>query len=136
VPLKAEPFNAVHPPTYPVREITETSLTLELNLRNIGNATAHRPLLRVLIDANDVSLIGQGTVRPERVDLGEASASSSIYLINIDFIRPRVNVALNLTFNFPKGHAPFNLTFNIDADEIDAGTLLGAINVSPRNHLP
>jgi hypothetical protein len=136
VPLKAEPFNVVHPPSYPMREMTETSMTVELNLKNLGDATAHHPLLRVIMDANDVSIFGQGTTRPERLDLGEAGASSAVYLINIDFIRPRVNVPLNLTFNFPKGHAPFTLTFNVDADEIDAGTLLGAIKVSPPNHLP
>jgi hypothetical protein len=134
-PLKVESFNAVNPPTYPIREQTETSVALELSLRNLGNATAHHPTLRVVIDANDVNLIGQGTTHLERLDLGEAGASSAVYLTNIDFIRPRVNVPVNLTVNFAKGHAPFNLTFNIDADEIDSGTPLGAIKVSARNPL-
>ena len=109
---------------------------LELNLRNLGNATAHHTLLRIIMDANDVSVFGQGTAHLERLELGQADASSAVYLINIDFIRPRVNVPLNLTVSFSKGHSPFNLTFNIDADEIDTGTLLGTIKVSPGSHLP
>jgi len=85
----------------------------------------------VVVDALDVNLFGEGTIIARRLTT-EASASSAVYLINLDFVRPKIAVPLNLTLTFSKNHTPFDVSFNVDADEIDAGTQLGSILVSPR----
>ncbi len=114
---------------FPVREQTDTTVTLDLNLRNEGDATANKIEFRAVIFAKDVSL--QASARYERTG-EQAESQFHTYLIHLDLLRPKVQVPMIVTFSYPKGQPPFQVLFNVDADEIESGTPLGGLTLTPR----
>lgn len=129
-PLTPRPFNAIdNPTTPPIRDQTDTSTTLDSGIVNLGAASATKVQFRVVVGATDVSFsapwnLFKPTEPPDQ--------PFQTWLINIDLIRPRVNVPMTLTFSYPKGHAPFEVVFSVDADGIDTATPLGHIMIMPR----
>ncbi len=124
VPLSIGPFNVLHPPTYPIREQTDTSVIFDSSIMNAGTAPATRVQLRAVVFATDVSFSSNANlIRPNE----PADNPFQTSIINIELIRPHVNMPMTLSFSFPKGRAPFQVLFNVDADEIEAGTPLGGI---------
>jgi hypothetical protein len=129
VPLNPGPFNVIHPPSFPVREQTDTSVIFDSGITNAGNAPATRVQLRVVVFATDVSLSSDANlIRPNE----PADTPVRTSVINIDLIRPHVNMPMTLSFSFPKGRTPFQVLFNVDADEIETGTPLGELIITPR----
>jgi len=129
VPLSTGPFNVLHPPTFPIREQTDASMALDSTIVNAGNAPATRVQLRVVMFATDVSFSSDANlIRPNEPADNPVRTS----VINIDLIRPHVNMPMTLSFSFPKGRAPFQVLFNVDADEIETGTPLGEFIITPR----
>ena len=114
---------------FPIREQTDTSMTLDLNMRNEGDATANKIELRAVILAKDVSLQASG--RYERTG-EQAESLFHTFLIHIDLLRTKVQIPMTVTFSYPKGQPPFEVYFNVDADEIETATPLGDITVTPR----
>jgi hypothetical protein len=110
---------------------SDTSLTDEVVLRNIGDATAHHVTVRVIINATDVGLAGEGTVRPVLFQ-PQPDPALRAYIIQIDFIRPTGSVPIELAFTFPKGHGPFQVVINTDADEVEPPIELANLTVRPR----
>jgi hypothetical protein len=129
IPVITGPFNALHAPSYPVREQTDTSITFDSSLRNEGNASASRAQLRVVVNATDVSF--QPNVRFTRPSEPPNNPYET-FLIPVDVIRPNVDVPMTLTFMFSKGRSPFQVIFNVDADEIETATALGTLTITPR----
>lgn len=129
IPLMPGPFNALHYPSFPIREQTDTSMTVDSGIVNQGNASATRVQLRVIVDATDVSLSANANLIQTNEPPDNPFRTS---LINLDLIRPNVNVPITLTFFFPKGRAAFQVIFNVDADQIETATPLGVLTVSPR----
>jgi hypothetical protein len=129
VPVVTGPFNALHPPAYPVRDQTDTSVTFDSGILNQGTASATRVQVRVVVLATDVSFSATG-------NLSRASEPPDnpfkTWLINIDLIRQNVNLPMTLIFSFPKAHAPFEVVINVDADEIETGTPLANFTITPR----
>jgi len=126
VPLSNGPFNVLHLPTFPVREQTDTLITFDSNLVNAGNASATRAQLRVVVFATDVSFSSNANfIRPNEPADNPVRTS----VVNIDLIRPHVNMPMTLSFSFPKGRAPFQVLFNVDADEIETATPLGSLTI-------
>jgi hypothetical protein len=121
-------FNAVHPPSFQVREQTDTTMTFDASILNAGNAAATRVQFRVVLLASDVSFSPLNAIQtPEPPE-----SPSKTYIINIDIIRPSIKIPMTMTFTFPKGHAPFQVVFNVDADEIQTATPLGMVLLAPR----
>ncbi len=121
-------FNAVHPPSFPAREHTDTSSTFDARILNAGNAAATKMQFRVILLATDVTFSALNAMQtPEPPD-----SPSRTYLMNIDILRPGVNLPMTMTFTFPKGRAPFQVMFNADADEIQTATPLGTVLINPQ----
>lgn len=129
VPVITGTFNALRPPAYPIREQTDTSMTFDSSILNQGKASATRVQVRVVINAKDVSFSVPGNVTRANEPPDNPFQT---WLINIDLIRPNVNIPMTLTFSFPKGHAPFEVAVNVDADELETGTPLGNFTLVPR----
>jgi len=121
-------FNAVHPPSFQIREQTDTTMTFDARIQNAGNTAATRVQFRVVLLASDVSFSAINAIQT----LEPPESPSKTYLINFDIIRPSVNIPMTMTFTFPKGHAPFQVIFNVDADEIQTATPLGMVLLTPR----
>jgi len=120
-------------PNLPIstRDETDTSINLDVTLRNEGTATATGMELRVVIFSKDASLTAVQNLRYERTG-EEPGTDYHTYVIRIDRLRPNVQIPMTLTFSYPKGQAPFQLLFNADADNIETGTLLGSAQLTPK----
>ena len=125
------PVNRLNAPFNP-RSETITSKSFDFRLANEGDAIATRPLLRVIISNKDVSV--QSTTQVQR-PVEPADSSNHVFLLPLDNIRPKVSVPMTLTFTYPAGTKTFQVDFNVDADEIDAATFLGAIELGA-SHFP
>jgi len=112
----------------PIREQTDTKMTLDLNLKNDGDAPAREAELRVVVFAKDVAL--QTSAPSERT--GEpADATTHTFLIHVGLVRAKLTIPMTATFTFPNTQLPFTVVFNIDADEIETATPLGGIQLNP-----
>lgn len=110
------------------REETETRVTFDLLLRNIGDAPARNGTLRAIVLAKDVSLESNS---PYNRLFEEPDSTSHIILIPFQVLRSNGVIPLSVSANFPKGQQPFSILFNVDADEISTATPLGGINYKP-----
>jgi hypothetical protein len=111
------PLNATLKVNLTPREQTDTSISFDMRVANEGDAVATRPLLRVIVSRNDVSLTGNDVPPIQKVPQ-PIDHQLEVYLLHLDNIRPSVNMFMSLTFSFPKGTKPFQVGFNIDSDEI------------------
>jgi len=129
VPVIIGPFNTLRLPNYPVREQTDTSITFDLRLFNAGTAPATRLTFRITVWSSDVSVQSSEPLTQLNEPPGSPTKTT---IIPIETVRPRVNIPMTLTLTFPKGHDPFDVDFTADANEIETGTPLGAVKVTPR----
>lgn len=115
------------PPAYQVREETDTSVTFDCFLRNVGDATVTKPLMRVMVLSKNAGM----QVSPMGVQRPPDSPSHT-GLVALDSMRRNTTMPMLITLIYPKGGPPFTVIFNVDADEIETATPLGFINVTPR----
>ena len=127
-PLMPGP-NFPNPLTYPARDHTDTSITFDSTLRNEGSAPASRLVLRVTLLATDVSF-SSNAASARATEPPDNPFHTSF--ITVDVLRPHAKVPITMTFSFPKGRAPFQVLFTADADEIETGTPLGSLTITPR----
>jgi hypothetical protein len=127
--IGAVPANTALTVNLPVREQTDTTITLDLNLTNEGDATANQVALRAVVAAKDVAL--QASLYTERT-VEPADSTQHTFIIQVAPLHARVTVPMTATFTFPKGQPKFKVTFSIDANEIETGTPLGTIELAPR----
>jgi hypothetical protein len=111
------------------REQTDTTITFDFTLKNLGDATATKGSIRAIVTAKDVSL--RCNCRFELVNEA-ADSPTHTFLIAFDYLRSKVIVLLPITFSYPKGQKPFDVIFNVDADELPTATPLGNIRITPR----
>jgi hypothetical protein len=123
------PLDTFFKVSFKEREQTDTTITFDFTLRNLGDATATKGSVRAIVTAKDVSL--QCNCRSELVSEAPDSPTHT-FLVPFDYLRPRVRVFLPITFTYPKGQQPFDVIFNVDADELPTATPLGSIRITPR----
>jgi hypothetical protein len=119
------------PPKVIARAETDTSMTLDFLLLNSGSATAHAAIIRVLVWDKEVGLQGEGTLMLTAVPPTGVNDRAQVYTAAIGNLRDRNSLILPLTFTFPKGHKTFGVTIYADADEIETGTPLATLDISP-----
>lgn len=117
---------------YTQRENTDTTVSFDCSFVNEGDATATRPLLRVVILDKDVTLTSSTNVQRPAEPL---DSPMHTFLLQMDNMRPHTRIPFVLTFVFPKGHTAFGVLLNADADEIETGTRVGTISITPRKPL-
>jgi hypothetical protein len=123
------PADATLKVAFTAHQITDTSVSYDCSFNNEGDATATKPLLRVIVSDKRVSLTSSEHV--EMTNEPEDSPTRT-FIIRFDNLRPRIRIPLVLTFVFPKGGKPFEVLLNTDADEIETGTRVGGILITPR----
>jgi hypothetical protein len=124
----ATPLNTLVTIPLKSREESETKVTFDLYLRNLGDAAARNGILRVIVNAKDLTL--ECNSQYQRL-FEEPDSTFHVILVPFQVIRSNGNMPLSITANFPKGQQPFSLLFNVDADEISTATPLGGINYRP-----
>ena len=110
------------------REFKEQTAKYDLYLRNLGDATATKGILRVVIFAKDPSF--ESSVQVQR-PYEEPDSVTHTFLMPFDYLRPNVAIPMSITFTYPKGQEPFTVMFNIDVDELPSATPLGNITIRP-----
>jgi hypothetical protein len=110
------------------REQTETKVTFDLLLRNIGDAPARNGFMRVIVNAKEVHLECSA---PSQFLYEEPESAMHTLLVPFQIIRPGGNIPMSVSAIFTKGQQPFSILFNVDADEIPTATFLGGINYPP-----
>jgi hypothetical protein len=130
--IGAVPADATLKVSFTPRETTDTSLSFDCAFTNEGTASATKPMLRAIIFNKNVTLSSSNGVQspPQPID-----ATNRVFLINFPDMRPHIRIPVVLTFTFPKGEKPFEVVFNADADEIETGTPMGAMSITPRKPL-
>jgi hypothetical protein len=119
--------NTIEPITLAPRNQTETQVTYDFVLKNSGNATANKGIMRFIILSKDVDMsVSRFMAESVPADSGD---SSKVFMIRFDYIRPLERFPITVTFTFPKTQPSFQVFFNIDADEIATATVLGAMRV-------
>jgi hypothetical protein len=123
------PLGSLPGVNFKAREATETKLTFDILLRNSGNATAHKGLVRVIVDTKDVSMSASLPSQP----LSDADKDDQQHgiLIPFEFLRSGATFPFSITLTYPTGQKPFSIFFNVDADEIPTGTPLGSMTARP-----
>jgi hypothetical protein len=121
------PVNGL-PVSFKPRTVSDTSISFDFRLVNEGDARATRPLLRVIVVSKDVTL--DSTIPVQR-PVEPPDSPSHVFLLQLDNVRPKVSVPMTITFNYPTGTKKFSVGFNVDADEIDAATFLGTVDINP-----
>jgi hypothetical protein len=110
------------------KQITSTLASFDITLRNGGNASATKGVLRIIAFDKDVrvssSAPSQGVYEPD-------ANSPHTLLVPFELLRPNVQIPMSITANYPAGQQPFIITFNVDADEVPTATPLGVIAVNP-----
>jgi hypothetical protein len=124
VPLDS--FSGVN---FKAREASETKLTFDTFLINSGDATAHKGMVRVIVDVKDVAISASAPSTP--IPELEKDDPQHGVLIPFDYIRPGVRIPWTITLTYPAGQQPFSIYFNIDADEIPTATRLGSFTARP-----
>jgi hypothetical protein len=122
------PINAFFNVPLKAREFTDTHAAYDMVLKNLGDATATKGVLRVVILAKEASL--QSNLLVQR-PYEEPDSPSHTFLMPFDYLRPTVSLPMSMSFNYPKGQPPFTVIFNVDVDELPPATLLGSITISP-----
>jgi cell division protein FtsB len=122
------PLNTFFKVTFKAREVKETLVTYDAALKNLGDATATKGLVRVVIYAKDVNF---QTNAPFQRTNEEPDSPSHTFLIPFDYLRPGVTIPMSFTFTYPKGQQPFTVIFNVDADELSVATPLGSLTIKP-----
>jgi hypothetical protein len=122
------PLNTVSIIPLKPREETETKVTFDLSLRNIGDANARNGLLRVIVSGKDIHLECSA---PSQLLYEQPESVVHILLVPFQILRPGGNIPMSISAIFPKGQTPFSIVFNVDADEIPTATVLGGINYPP-----
>jgi hypothetical protein len=112
------------------REETDTSVAFDVLFQNAGNKTATAPLLRIITSDKDIG-VASSNGRVNQPELAP-DMTGRVNLIQFDNMRAGISLSFELTISYSKGHHPFNVIFNCDADEIQTGTPIGSITVTPR----
>lgn len=115
------------------KEETDTSFSYNVKLLNNGEDAARHGVLRVIVNAKDVSIQSSS---PFQKPYEEPDSAMHAILLNFDVVRSHGNIGFDITLNYPKGQAPFTVMFNADADELPTATSLGAMTVKPRKPSP
>jgi hypothetical protein len=123
------PLRSAQVTAFNARELTDSKAVYDVSLINLGDATATKGTLRIVILAKDVSL-ESSALGTQRV-YEEPNSDTHTFLIPFDYIRPNVRIPMSIVFNYQKRQQPFVVMFNVDADEISAGTFLGALPILP-----
>jgi hypothetical protein len=111
------------------RQLTATQAVFDVVLMNVGTATATNGSVRAIVASKDVNLTSNTTLLPTYN--GEPNSPTHVYLIPFERLRPQTSLAFSITAAYPAGQAPFLILFNYDADQVAAGTDLGAVTVTP-----
>jgi hypothetical protein len=116
------------------REETDTSAAFDVSFRNWGNKTATAPLLRIVTTDKDIMVQSSNrrVTQPELPPDAPGLVNLLQFLLQFDNMRAGITLSFELTISYSKGHRPFNVIFSCDADEIQTGTPLGSIQVTPR----
>jgi hypothetical protein len=113
------------------RDGSPTQATFNILLLNSGSAKATRGMMRVLVDSTDVSITaGPSTFAPPIPHLEPDDPYHGV-MISFEYLRSGARVAWPITFSYPAGQHPFSVMFNVDADEIETGTPLGRMTITP-----
>jgi len=110
------------------RELTDVKATYDLYLKNSGDVTATKGILRVVIYAKDANL--QSNLQVQRPYEGP-DAPTHTFLIPFDYIRPGSTIPMLISILYPKGQEAFVAMFTADANEISVGTFLGNVRITP-----
>jgi hypothetical protein len=122
------PLNTFFAVPIKAREVKEQMAKYDVYLKNLGDATATKGTLRVIIFAKDPSLESNAPVqRPYE----EPDSTTHTFLMPFDYLRPGVTIPMSITFIYPRGQQPFTVMFNVDVDELPAATPLGSITIKP-----
>jgi hypothetical protein len=116
-----------HGPLRP-REETDTSVTFDIVVRNVGEANADKVTWRALVPP-DVSLTSAPPATLAN-DLPDRPVHSFLYFL--DVFPSKGYVEATVTFIFPKGHPPFQVSFNASSAEMIGETPLGVLSIVPR----
>lgn len=119
------------PPKIIVRAESDTSMTIDFVLLNHGSATANAVIFRALVWDKEVSLLGEGPFILIPVPPTTSYDYAHVYITPIGNVRVRSQFVLPLTFIFPKGQKAFHVTLSADADEIESGTPLATLDITP-----
>lgn len=123
------PLNTFFKVPIKAREFTDTKAVYDVFLKNLGDATATKGLLRIVVYAKDVGVQSNAPIqRPYE----EANSVSHTFLSPFDYLRPSITLPMSLTISYPKGQQPFVVEFNVDVDELPPATPLGAMTVTPK----
>jgi len=114
---------------FKVREATETKLTFDVALKNSGDATANKGVVRVIVDVADVSITASLPFQP--IPEAQKDEPQHGVLIPFEYIRSGARVVWTVSFTYPTGQQPFSVYFNVDADEVPTGTPLGSMLARP-----
>ena len=90
-----------------LRAETDTSMTIDFAMINVGTATAHSPLVRAIMWTTVVNLIGEGALLPVLVPSQGPHNTAHVFTMQVQDLRSRSVVVLPLTFTFSKGHNKF-----------------------------
>jgi hypothetical protein len=112
------------------REETDTSVAFDVLFQNAGNKTATAPLLRIITSDKDIG-VASSNGRVNQPELAP-DMTGRVNLLQFDNMRAGISLSFELTISYSKGHHPFNVIFNCDADEIQTGTPIGSITITPR----
>lgn len=117
-----------HGPLKPGQE-TDTNVTYDFVLRNVGDATANKLYIRALLPP-DTWLTANAPSVPAN-DVPDRPVHAFVWFYP-EPLTPKGYVEISITFVFPKGHAPFQVRFNTDSLEIANETPLGVLAITPR----
>jgi hypothetical protein len=123
--------DTVQPVNLAPRNQTETQVSYDFMLKNSGNATANKGLVRVIVSSKDVEMSSNGSWRVDSIPISPGD-TTKVFLLHFDYLRPIATIPLSVTFTFPNTQLPFQVLFNVDADEIATATFLGAMTVPLR----
>jgi len=123
------PLGSLSGVNFKARETTDTKLTFDILLKNSGDAIAHKGVVRVIVDAKDVSI--SANVPSQPIPDFEKDDPQHGLLIPFDYIRASSRIPWSVTFTYPAGQQPFSVYFNVDADEVPTATPLGSMIARP-----
>lgn len=111
------------------RESAEDRCVYDVVLKNAGEATATKGLLRINTMGKDTWL--ESSARASRAS-EPAESEIHTFLIRFDSLRPNVQIPMSLTIGYTKGQQTATMVnFSVDVEELPAGTPLGTLVVVP-----
>jgi hypothetical protein len=112
------------------RQSTDDRSVYDIILKNSGDATATKGMLRVIVSGEGTWL--ECSSGANRV-FEEPGSQVHSYLIQFEFLRPNVQIPMALTIGYPKGQQFAGMVnFNVDVEELPAGSPLGVLVVLPQ----